>query len=303
MLTSSLLSGDRQIDIRVDLILRGVRYFRAIGLAFTLFYVIGGLSMPVNAQKAGYRGSRDRPEIAASPQSSVTVTATNANEPVNSTFTVATTVNDVTGLKISSFQFNIIYNPLVIAPTGNSDNNFACTSGALSSAAAIGVTCNVQSIDVTHSKLLVAAFGTGTLSGMGSILNVQFAANPTATSGTFSPLTFENLYVFNNLGLVPTAPPVNGQITLAGPTAGGASVGGMLMSGSGQAIGGALITMTDSFGSSRIALSNPFGFYRFDEVQAGSTYVISVQSKGHTFQPITVSVNESLTGINLIADQ
>lgn len=93
-----------------------------------------------------------------------------------------------------------------------------------------------------------------------------------------------------------------GNLTILAPTAAGVTIGGQVMSSSGRDLGRVSITLTDIDGNVRTALSNPFGFYSFDDVIVGRTYIISAQAKGYTFMPIAVTVNDRITNLNLIAE-
>jgi CSLREA domain-containing protein len=58
------------------------------------------------------------------------------------------------------------------------------------------------------------------------------------------------------------------------------------------------VVLTDSSGNSRTALTNPFGFYQFDDVTAGATYMISVSAKRHRFDPRIVVVNGDIIDLD-----
>ncbi len=64
------------------------------------------------------------------------------------------------------------------------------------------------------------------------------------------------------------------------------------------------LSLTDSSGQVRTATTTSFGYYRFDAVQAGETYILSARGKHYTFsQPLQVlSVNEEANEVNFIAD-
>ncbi len=64
------------------------------------------------------------------------------------------------------------------------------------------------------------------------------------------------------------------------------------------------LTLTDSSGEVRTATTTAFGYYRFDAVQAGETYILSASGKRYTFsQPVQVlSINEDTEAVNFIAD-
>jgi len=59
--------------------------------------------------------------------------------------------------------------------------------------------------------------------------------------------------------------------------------------------------LTDAFGNTRTARTSTFGYYRFDEVEAGQTYIFNVRSKRYQFAPQVVTVTEDLTELNFIA--
>jgi hypothetical protein len=53
----------------------------------------------------------------------------------------------------------------------------------------------------------------------------------------------------------------------------------------------------------RRALTNPFGYYRFDGVEVGATYILTVEAKQHQFENPTraVSVIDELTDVDFVA--
>ncbi len=65
-----------------------------------------------------------------------------------------------------------------------------------------------------------------------------------------------------------------------------------------------IITLTDSNGNNRLAVSTAFGYYRFEEVAAGESYIISASAKRFTFsQPSQVlNLNADNNDVNFIAD-
>jgi subtilisin-like proprotein convertase family protein len=85
-------------------------------------------------------------------------------------------------------------------------------------------------------------------------------------------------------------------------TAANVSVGGRVLTAEGMPIGNATVRIMDDQGISRTALTNAFGFYRFDEVQAGQTYVLSASKKRFRFNPVFVNVGDEITGLDLFAN-
>lgn len=91
--------------------------------------------------------------------------------------------------------------------------------------------------------------------------------------------------------------------TLA-PTAAAVSISGRVTTAAGEGIRNAQIILTDSNGSIRVAQTASFGYFRFDEVTVGQTYVLQISSRRFVFSnPARVlSVRQEITDANFIAD-
>jgi hypothetical protein len=85
-------------------------------------------------------------------------------------------------------------------------------------------------------------------------------------------------------------------------TASSVSVTGRVMSGR-RGISNARVYLTNQNGETKSALSNSLGYYRFEDVQAGGTYILNVSSKRYNFQPRVITVNEEMTDVNLASEQ
>ncbi len=88
------------------------------------------------------------------------------------------------------------------------------------------------------------------------------------------------------------------------PTAATVSISGRVMTASGRGIVNVRLTLTDSNGEIRTTTTTAFGYYRFDDVQAGETYILSAAGKRYTFsQPVQVlNINEEASEVNFIAN-
>jgi hypothetical protein len=88
------------------------------------------------------------------------------------------------------------------------------------------------------------------------------------------------------------------------PTAAEVSVSGRVLTSAGNGIGGVSVILTDENGVSRTALTSSLGYYQFDEVEAGRSYVVSVSSKRYSFSPPSqlLNVQGQLEDINFITD-
>lgn len=88
------------------------------------------------------------------------------------------------------------------------------------------------------------------------------------------------------------------------PSAAGVTVGGQIVEPNGNPIGNAILTLTDTRGHAKRALSNAFGFYRIEDVEVGQSYVMAVSHKRYTFTNPSrvIIVDNELTGVNFTSD-
>ena len=91
--------------------------------------------------------------------------------------------------------------------------------------------------------------------------------------------------------------------TQVAPTSAAVLIAGRVFAPDGRALKNARVILTDSQGNARTALSTSFGYFRFDAVEIGQTYMLSVSSKLYTFEPQIVQVFEEITELNLIAQE
>ncbi len=86
-------------------------------------------------------------------------------------------------------------------------------------------------------------------------------------------------------------------------TAASVRVSGRVLSSEGRGISKATITISDGNGMNRKTVSNAFGYYFFDGVPAGQTYIVQANRKGYEFSngSQAVFVVDDLSGINFTA--
>lgn len=75
---------------------------------------------------------------------------------------------------------------------------------------------------------------------------------------------------------------------------------GRVMTSSNRSVPRARVTLDDGAGNLRSGITNPFGYFRFQNVPTG-TYTVSVRSKSYSFTPRTISVSSSLTDLDFVA--
>ena len=88
----------------------------------------------------------------------------------------------------------------------------------------------------------------------------------------------------------------------AAPTAAQVSISGRVLTSSNVGVLNAAVTLTDQNGVARKTRTNSFGFYRFQDVTAGATYIISVTHKRYQFTPRAATVSQNLVGFDFLAE-
>jgi hypothetical protein len=220
------------------------------------------------------------------PPPTLGVSAPNMLVVAGQNFTIPVTVQDTTGLGVISYQFDLIYNSNVIQPQAVP----VSITGTMSEGRSL--TYN----PISPGLLKVVVFGTTNFVGAGTLLNFKFTA--IGPVGGVSPLTWQ-AFLFNEG--VPISVPTNGQVTLVGPTAASVPLSGRLLTASGRGVPYAHVTLMDERGETRMAISNPLGYYYFDNVDAGQTCIVSATAKGLVFVAQAVLVNGEVRDFNLIA--
>src|SRR5688500_9622948 len=87
----------------------------------------------------------------------------------------------------------------------------------------------------------------------------------------------------------------------AASTAAGVTVSGRVSEQNGYAVGRATVTLTDANGITRTAMTNPFGYFVFDDVPAGESYIAGVRHKRLRFGTQLVNLTDSFTGLDFVA--
>ncbi|HVE57561.1 MAG TPA: Ig-like domain repeat protein, partial [Pyrinomonadaceae bacterium] len=87
---------------------------------------------------------------------------------------------------------------------------------------------------------------------------------------------------------------------VVGPTAAPVDVSGRVFSQeTGMAVYNARVVMIDSSGQTRMAITNPFGYFRFTEVLSGATYTFTVSAKTYQTQSIVRSITDEVTDFEI----
>jgi Carboxypeptidase regulatory-like domain len=157
-----------------------------------------------------------------------------------------------------------------------------------------GVSNIVVQLDGAFSNL-VTTDANGNYSFPNLPADGSYTITPTSGNGSYSPAQI----VINPL----TGDITGADFTQFAPTAARVSASGRILTAQGRALSKARVSITNSQGETRSALSNSFGHYRFEDVAAGETYILSVSGKGYQFidNPRVVFVLEELSDVNFRA--
>lgn len=102
----------------------------------------------------------------------------------------------------------------------------------------------------------------------------------------------------SNLAAQPVATSYqDGFVNIATPTSAPVSVGGRVMKDNDAGLVGAIVYLADNNGNTRTAKTNAFGYFRFDNVRSGESYVISIRAKSYRYDSRVVTVDDELTDL------
>ena len=142
------------------------------------------------------------------------------------------------------------------------------------------------------------SIGTGTLNGAGQA-TLTTSALPAGTRSITAQYLGANVGAGGGGYSVSTSGALSQMIT--GSTAAGVTIEGRVLTASGRGISKALVTITDNNGNVRYAVTNPFGFYRFVDVEVGEGYLLNAAAKNKQFTPQFVSINQAMDNLDFVA--
>ncbi|MBL8180939.1 MAG: carboxypeptidase regulatory-like domain-containing protein [Blastocatellia bacterium] len=85
------------------------------------------------------------------------------------------------------------------------------------------------------------------------------------------------------------------------PTAAGVTISGQVLDPDRNGIANAVVTIEGTNGSRSTVRTSTFGYFSFEGIAAGQSYVVSVGSKRFGFEPRLISVTEDILGMEIIA--
>ena len=90
-----------------------------------------------------------------------------------------------------------------------------------------------------------------------------------------------------------------------GPSALSVYLSGRVTLAAGNGITNVQVALVEADGTVHVTKTSSFGYYRFDDIEAGQTVVVSLTSKRFTFSPSTrvVTINDDLTDLDWVANE
>jgi hypothetical protein len=146
---------------------------------------------------------------------------------------------------------------------------------------------------ITNAGAVTFGNGAGATNGL---ITADNSVRGEGLASGFS-LSFAYNTVFNKLIVGRFSENIVSVFMPTGTTAANVTVAGRALDAAGRGAANAVVTMTAPTGERQIAVTNPFGYFRFESVRAGETYIVSIFSKRFQFAPQVVTVNEELNGL------
>lgn len=185
----------------------------------------------------------------------------------------------ITLRNLPNAQRDVFYSTTLVSDYGVSPYTYTLVSGAPPT----GLTVN--SNGTINGVPTVSGLFTFTVQVQDSNPFAPFAKTSRSLSAPAAPNVFQKTF----------------QILVLPPTAASLSIGGRITTPSGAGLQNARIYLTDAQGNTKQAISSSFGYYRFEDIGAGQTVVITVQSKRYQFEPRVVSVTEDVGNLDFTA--
>lgn len=194
----------------------------------------------------------------------------------------------------ASASFSLAYNPAV----------FTNPVVTLGSGVPAGTNLGTNLAQAAQGNIGILVDSTNTYAaGTREVVRVTFTVPASTTIGLY-PVTFGDTPTARSVssaqGALLTTIYTTGNVQV-GSTAGGVEISGRVTTADGRGLRNAQVSFVDSHGATRTVRTGSFGFYRFEDVEAGTSIVIRVDSKRYRFSPRLIQVVDSFADIDFVA--
>ncbi|MFZ1491253.1 MAG: carboxypeptidase regulatory-like domain-containing protein [Ilumatobacteraceae bacterium] len=177
---------------------------------------------------------------------------------------------------------------------------------ALGSGAPGGSGVGTNTSQVAQGRIGVQVFGPNSYAaGTKQMFTITFNVAPGAAAGTY-PVTFsgtpspQSVSAATGGAILTDVTYQSGNIVI-GTTAAGVEVSGRVTTADGRGLRNATVVITDAAGRRRTTTTGTFGSYRFNDVEAGRSYVMAVTSNRYRFASRVVNIADSLNDVDFMA--
>jgi len=198
--------------------------------------------------------------------------------------------------------FSLTFDTTILSLANTGDNGVVLGPGLPA-----GYSLTVNALQAASGKVGIIFDGASNnpvQAGTKRVILVTFNVAPGAPAGQ-TPVNFGSSPIGQSTsdgqGNPLTTAYENGFVVL-GSTAAGVSVSGRVASANGQGLRNATVFITDSQGNRRTVLTNSFGTYRFDDVEAGGTYLIGVSAKRYRFESRVLQVTDNVADVDFTGE-
>lgn len=161
-------------------------------------------------------------------------------------------------------------------------------------------TGNAASLDWTTPDHIVT-YTSDFLNFTGTIQrNLAFAFSSVTPVLTLGTNGFLRSFTAAGAGTFASNPP---PVAVPGTTAAAVTISGRVLSPIGRGVKGARVNITEADGTTRTVLTNPSGYFRFSEVLAGQSAIVSVFSKRYSYTPQVITITNDLDDLNFTPEQ
>lgn len=84
-----------------------------------------------------------------------------------------------------------------------------------------------------------------------------------------------------------------------GVVAASGTISGRVLSSRGRGISQVTVMLTGGNGENLVARTNQFGYYRFEDIEVGDTYILQARNKRYAFAPLVINFDDSISNLNI----
>jgi hypothetical protein len=139
--------------------------------------------------------------------------------------------------------------------------------------------------------------------GVFAAFNIDLSAVPAIEN---QPTVYFRILGTGGTGAAGTFRVDNFQVQAMGVSAASVSIGGRVTNASGYGLSGVTISLSGGTMAEPVyARTSPFGYYSFEGIEAGQTYILTVSSKRYTFNPPNriIDAQDSVSDANFVSQE